>query len=142
MLPLRGFGLGFDYIQPDTSKSDKVRALIERAPTCITDDQYQMLAQACAMVPQIKGLGITLLPVPAGLITDPLLQLAVLDPCGALSQIPRCPSGGTDPPPTDPSTDPPPVDEMDEDEPNYALWGGIILVVVAAGGYAVYRSIK
>lgn len=149
LLPLRGFGLAAtDFIPPDTSRSDKVQSLLDRAPTCLSDDQYRLLSQACAAIPQIKGLGARLINLPTlvPLFADPLQQLAALDPCAALSQIPRCMSGSTDPGVVD---DPPPgptptplVDEGADDEPNYALWGGLILVVVATTGYAVYRGLK
>lgn len=151
LLPLRGLGL--DYIPPGTSHRDKVQALMDRAPNCLSDDQFQLLSQACALVPQIKGLGAVQLINLSSIIADPLQQLAALDPCAALRQIPRCPFGSTDPGVTDPEVVPvpvpepepepgPPEDTLEEDEPNYALWGGLILVVVAAGGYAVYRGLK
>lgn len=144
LLPLRG--LGADFIQPNTSHADKVQGLVDAAPACLSDAQYQLLAEACAAVPQIKGTGalvnfsaLQLSPTLPG----PIQQLAALDPCAALSQIPRCPSGSTPPRSSDPGVlDDPPQQAEDEDEPNYALWGGLILVAVAVTGYAVYRGLK
>lgn len=144
LLPLRG--LGIDFIPANTSHADKVQSLVEAAPTCLSDSQYQLLAQACAAVPQIKGIGAPLLNFSSIQLTptlsDPIQQLASLDPCAALSQIPRCTSGGDLPRSSDPGVLDEPPQDVEDDEPNYALWGGLILVVVAVGGYAVYRGIK
>ena len=87
---------------------------------CVTEAQKAAAIAACKRV-QVKGLG-------------------ALDAC-ALAQLPICAAGEA--PVLDLPGLPPPPNPTDEDSGNKTLMvGGIVLLVLAAGGYALYRGAK
>jgi hypothetical protein len=98
-------------------------------PTCLTQAQHDEAVKACSYQ-TVKGIG----ALPTG------------DPC-KLKDLPICPTPVRWSPTTTTATDlpPPPGPDTkteDEGEPNYALWGGLALLLVAAGGYVVYKATR
>jgi hypothetical protein len=107
-------------------------------PTCLTQAQHDEAVYACKQR-AVKGLG----------------ALPNYDPC-ALAKLPICPppvrwtpppinTAINTPPPASEPVEPQPSTEPEtkpESSPNYMLWGGLLLLVVLAGGYVVYKATR
>lgn len=101
-------------------------------PACVSQAEHDAAVIACKKT-QVRGIG----------------AVAGIDPC-QLKLLPICTYVRSTisttyvppPPPVDISTPPGPQPEDAGDEPNYALWGGLGLLLVAAGGYVVYKATK
>jgi hypothetical protein len=98
------------------------------APTCLTKEQHDAAVYACSALKDrtVKGLG-----------------QSTTDPC-YLATLPICLAPATFP--TDATTPGPgpeaPPPETEGDHKGALMWGGLLLVVLAAGGYAVYRGTR
>ena len=105
-------------------------------PICVSQAEHDAAVIACKKT-QVRGIGAV-----AGI--DPC-QLKLLPICTYVRSNISTTSYTPPPPPVDISTPPvpPPEGEPSEaDEPNYMLWGGLGLLLVAAGGYVVYKTTK
>lgn len=100
-------------------------------PACVSQAEHDAAVVACKKT-QVRGIGAI-----AGV--DPC-QLKLLPICTYVRATTATTSYTPPPPPTDISTPPEPPPE--ESEPNYMLWGGLGLLLVAAGGYVVYKTTK
>jgi hypothetical protein len=89
------------------------------ATLCVTEAQKSAAVAACKRV-QVKGLG---------------------DDACALAQLPICAAGEVPLPDLPPP--PPPLDKDEDEDGNKTLMvGGIVVLVLAAGSYALYRGAK
>ena len=104
-------------------------------PICVSQAEHDAAVIACKKT-QVRGIGAV-----AGI--DPC-QLKLLPICTYVRSNISTTSYVPPPPPVDISTPPvpPPEEEPSEGEPNYMLWGGLGLLLVAAGGYVVYKTTK
>lgn len=100
-------------------------------PACVTQAQHDAAVTACKYQ-TVKGLGVDVSGISPCVVKD----LPVCPPLVRAS----APTSTYVPPSVDIST--PPEPQPEESEPNYMLWGGLGLLLVAAGGYVVYKTTK
>lgn len=106
-------------------------------PSCATKAQHDKAVASCESL-QVKGLGAA--------AVDPF---ANVHPC-IVKALPICPTLRamtpkiTFTPPTV-ADEPTPTDSEEpegEGEPNYVMWGGLLLLLVAGGGYVAYKATR
>lgn len=140
----RAFGQTIDVSAYNKAQADE-QARRAAAPKCTTSQQKAQAVKACSAKTVVKGVGQMQM---LAFTIDPFLNI---DPC-YVANLPLCPPPPptfkdapaalyTPPPSEIPHTDEPTATE-EEGEPNYALWGGLALLLVAAGGYVAYKATR